>query len=75
MGGYKQKEQFRKTCRECNVRFWTNRTNKVYCSQRCANRAWVKDHPRTKRDTNKDIRKGMADVEAGRVEDYEDILN
>ena len=27
------------------------------------------------RDADKDIRKGMADVEAGRVEDYEDILN
>jgi endogenous inhibitor of DNA gyrase (YacG/DUF329 family) len=45
----KDQEIYQKTCPNCKKEFKTKRKRKIYCSQTCQMKAWMDDHPRTKK--------------------------
>lgn len=42
----KKKELFSYKCPECKKIFMSKRKDKIFCTDKCRNKAWVKNHPR-----------------------------
>ena len=40
------KESFQKHCKQCDKGFKTKKDTKLFCSDKCRNKFWIKTHPR-----------------------------